>query len=168
MIRIPLRTDAHGLHPVGADERGMTLLEVVLAMAIFVGSLAVMSQLVWNGSRAAVQSQLQTQALVRCEAKLAEIVVGASPLQAGSGTYTDNTNWSFSVTTESTQYPELMVVEVTVMHTGGSSLGNVTQTLRRWMRDPALFEAAAIAQQEAAAEAASSSSSTLGTSSGSR
>jgi len=138
----------------------MTLLEVVLALAIFFGSLAVLSQLAWNGSRAAVQGRLQSQAVVRCEAKLAEVVCGAVPLQNSSPQpYTDDPKWSWSVSLGQTQYAELVVVEVTVTHEGGSSLGNVTQKLTRWMRDPALFEAALEAQMAAAEEESSSSSS---------
>ncbi len=159
--------ETHGVRPVGFG--GMTLLEVVLALTIFVGSLAVLSQLMWSGSRAAVQARLMTQALTRCEAKMGEIVVGASPMQVSGGTYSDDPQWSWNVTIGQTQFPELMVVEVTVMHTAGSSLGNVSQSLRRWMRDPAIYEAALEAQQAAAADASSSSSTTSGSStSGSR
>lgn len=126
----------------------MTLLEVVLAMTIFVGSLAVLSQLTWNGSRAAVQGRLQTQALLRAEATLAELAVGAIPLQASTAqAFPDDERWSWSVNLGQTQYPELIAVEVTVSHSGGSSLGNISQSLTRWMRDPAIFEAALLEQQ---------------------
>jgi len=142
----------------------MTLLEVVLALAIFCGSVAVLSQMAWNGSRAAVQGRLQSQAVLRAEAKMGEIVVGASPMQAsGAVAFPDDTSWTWSVNLGQTKFPELIVVEVTVSHSAGSSLGNVTQTLRRWMRDPAIYEAALQAQEAAKTE--SSSSSTSGSSS---
>ena len=43
---------------------GLTLLEILLAVAIFFGSLVVLSQLAWNGTRAAVQARLKTQAII--------------------------------------------------------------------------------------------------------
>src|SRR2546425_7335081 len=47
--------------------RGLTLLEVLLSLALFLGALAVISQLWYSGVRASVQSQLRTQAVLRCE-----------------------------------------------------------------------------------------------------
>jgi type II secretion system protein I len=148
-----------GTLPHKSGPSGMTLLEVVLAMAIFFGSLAVLSQLVWSGSRAAIQGRLQTQALIRCEATLNEVAVGVIPLQAtGNVPFTDDANWTYSIALGETRFPELLLVQVTVAHTGGSSLGNVTQTLTRWQRDPAIYEAALEAQAAAASESSSTDS----------
>lgn len=143
---------------VAARRAALTLLEIVLALAIFFGSIAVLSQLAWNGTRAAVQARLKTQALVLCEAKLAEVLVGATPMQPQSNVpYPDDPTWTWSLAEADTKFPELRAIEITVSHKGGNSLGNVTQSLRRWVRDPALFLAAA---QAAAAEQSSTSSST--------
>lgn len=140
----------------GRPRRGFTLLEIVLGMAIFFGALAIFSQILWNGSRAAVQGQLRSQALVRCEAKLGEVVAGATPFQSqqnqafSSDTIDDGWNWSVEI--EPTDFPNLNAVVVTVDHTGNSDLANVSVQLRRWMRDPAqmalVAEEAALQEQE--------------------
>jgi general secretion pathway protein I len=147
--------------------RGFTLLEVVLSLALFFGALAALSQLTWNASRAALQSRLKTQAVLLCETKLNEILAGIEPLSATSNVpYADDPNWSWSLAIGPTPYPELQLLEVTVSHTSGSSLGNVSQTLRRWFRDPQVFEDAAIKQAEIDAANAASSSSSSSSSSG--
>ena len=128
---------------------GLSLLEIVLALAIFFGAMAVLSQLAWNGARAGVQSRLKTQAIIRCEAKLAEVLAGLEPLQSKSRVqYPDNSAWTYSVSILETSYPDLLQVDVSVSHTGNSAMANTEFTLRRWMRDPGLFQAAALQQQE--------------------
>lgn len=137
-----------------------TLLEVVLSLGLFFGALAALSQLTWNASRAAVQSRLKTQAVILCESKLNEIVAGIEPLSDQSNVaYVDDPNWTWSLVIVPTDYAELLQLEVTVSHTAGSSLGNVSQTLKRWFRDPQVYIDAAIQQAEIDAAASSSSSS---------
>lgn len=146
-------------HPVRSrkprlSRQGFTLLEIVLGMAIFFGSLAIFSQILWNGSRAAVQGQLRAQALVRCEAKLGEVVAGATPFQTqqnqsfSSDPIDDGWNWTVEI--EPTDHPNLNAVVVTVDHAGNSDLANASVQLRRWMRDPAQM---ALVAQEAAVQA---------------
>lgn len=144
MRRIPARerTDQ-------ALRRGLTLLEIILALAIFFGSLAVLSQLTWNGARAAVQSRLKTQAMIRCEAKMAEVLAGAQRLQGASNVeYQDDKNWTWSLSISETNFPDLLQLDVTVSHSGNSHLANAQFTLRRWMRDPALFQDAALLKKQ--------------------
>ncbi|HET6425141.1 MAG TPA: hypothetical protein VFG20_15750 [Planctomycetaceae bacterium] len=121
--------------------RAFTLLEIVLGMAIFFGSLAIFSQILWNGSRAAVQSQLRSQALVRCEAKLGEVVAGALPFQSQANqTFSSepaDVGWTWSVEIQPTNHPNLNNVVVEVEHVGNSGLSQAAVRLHRWMRDPA-------------------------------
>ena len=137
-----------------ATRDGMTLLEIILALTIFFGAMAALSQLAWNGSRAAVQARLRTQAIIRCEAKLAEVIAGAEALQPKTRvSFSDNAQWTYSITVAESQYPDLMQVQVTVAHTGNSSLANVEFSLSRWMRDPSLFlDAAELQKTEAEKE----------------
>jgi general secretion pathway protein I len=119
---------------------GFTLLEVVLALTIFFGSIAVLSQINWNGTRAAVQSRLKAQATLLCESKLQEVLVGAEPLSDQSNVaFEDDSNWTWSLTSTATSLPDLIMVEVTVSRDVPGGLGSVSQSLRRWMRDPSLF-----------------------------
>ncbi len=133
-----------------SDRDGLTLLEIVLSLAIFFGALAILSQLSWNGARAGIQARLKTQAIIRCEAKLAEVLAGAETLSPKSRVpFPDNAAWNYSVTIAETQFPDLLQIDVTVSHSGGTKLANSDFTLRRWMRDPSLFMNAAIQKQQA-------------------
>jgi general secretion pathway protein I len=143
-------------HPRG--RRAFTLLEVVLALALFFGALAALSQLTWNASRAAVQSRLRTQAVILCETKLNEILAGIEPLSDQKDVpYEDDPNWTWSLFIGDAGLPGLLQLEVTVAHTGGNSLGNVSQTLRRWTRDPQVFSDAAAAAAAASTTTSESS-----------
>ncbi|MBM4074014.1 MAG: hypothetical protein FJ267_00015 [Planctomycetes bacterium] len=137
---------------------GLTLLEIIISLAIFFGAMAVLSQLAWNGSRAAIQSRLKTQAIIRCKAKLGELIAGAETLQPKSSVpFTDDARWTYTVNVLNTQYPDLLQLDVTVHHSGNSSVSNAEFTLRRWMRDPSLFLRAAEAQQTESAATSQSS-----------
>ncbi len=145
--------------PRAGDRQGFTLLEVVLSMTIFFGSIAMLAQINWNATRAAVQSRMRAQAILRCESKLQEVIAGAVALSDQSNVaFEDDKTWTWSLTTGATNFPELITVEVTVSRQVEGALGSTSQTLRRWIRDPYLFEEAAAA----AADAASTSSSTTG------
>ncbi|HEY4259384.1 MAG TPA: hypothetical protein VGM98_04465 [Schlesneria sp.] len=142
------------LRPVRSSNRdGLTLLEIILSLTIFFGALAILSQLGWNGARAGIQARLKTQAIIRCEAKLAEVLAGAETLSPKSRVpFPDNAAWNYSVTIAETQFPDLLQIDVTVSHSGGSNLANSDFTLRRWMRDPSLFMNAAIQKQQEEAQ----------------
>ena len=135
----------------------MTLLEIILALTIFFGAMTALSQLAWNGSRAAVQARLKTQAIIRCETKLAEVIARVEALSPKTrAPFPDNTQWTYSINVAESQYPDLLQIQVTVFHTGNSSLANVEFSLTRWMRDPSLFlEAAELQKTEAEKEAQS-------------
>lgn len=138
----------------GFGQRGFSLLEVVLSLSIFFASLAVLSQISWNGTRAAVQSRLRAQAMFRCETKMQEVIAGIEPLSDQANVaFSDDGTWNWSLTTAAaTNYPELLLVELSVSRQVEGGLGSVSYKLQRWIRDPEVFVAAA----EAAAEAASS------------
>ena len=130
---------------------GLTLLEIVLSLAIFFGSLAALSQLAWNGSRAAVQARLLTQATIRCEAKMNEVLAGAEAMQSRSGmSFPDDSNWTWSEVVNASSHPELVQIDLTVSHHGSSRLTGVSVTLRRWARQQGLFVQAVSEQKQEA------------------
>ena len=59
--------------------RGITLYEVVIALVIFSGSVAAISEAVSTGMRAAVQSRLQSQAILLAQSKMQEVIAGSFP-----------------------------------------------------------------------------------------
>jgi type II secretion system protein I len=108
------------------DRRGITLYEVVLALAIFVTALAALAQSITTGSRAAVASQMRTEAILRCESKLADIIVGIEKMEPvaekefiGDSTEVSGEgadNWRWSLQLEQGPHPELLILHVSVFH----------------------------------------------------
>ena len=138
----------------GAARRGLTLLEVVLAVGIFFASMAAFSQLIANGSRAAVTGQLESQAVLLCESRMAEVVAGAVPMQAVTGQpYVDGDGeWQWGLQVGAGPYAGLLLLEVTVANVPVGGAPEVSVTLRRYVRDPQLYiDAAAQAAESDAA-----------------
>jgi len=123
-----------------SQRNGLTLFELLLALAIFLASLAALAQLLASGSRAAAQAKLQTEAILRCESKLGEFVSGIEPLaRSSSGSFADDSRWSWQLTATAGPWPNLQLVELQVSHNGQSSLSSSSYTLQRYVRDPGLF-----------------------------
>ena len=131
---------------------GFTLLEVIVSLSIFVASFAALSQLFSLGARAAVDAALETQAAVRAEAKMAEVVAGIESFEAASETpFEDDPNWSWSLELNQTeQHVDVYEMTVTVVFQHGSDPPAMTFSLVRFRRDPQLIldEAAAAAEED--------------------
>lgn len=126
--------------PCRPARSGFTLLEIVLSLAIFCGSMVALSQLAWTGSRAAIQARLRTQATIRCETKLNEVLAGIEPMQSRSDTaFPDSNHWTWSMVVTPSTHPELVQLDVIVNHLGTSRLSTASVTLRRWAREQAIF-----------------------------
>lgn len=139
----------------------MSLFEVLLALAIFAGAAAAIGQLLTNGVRGAVHARNQTEAVLRCESKLAEVVAGAQAFQASANVpYTDNPDWTWSLTINNTQQPNLMLVEVTTTYMGANETADVSFTLHRMMRNPQLLFNAVAESTQAALNLATTNSTT--------
>jgi len=135
--------------------RGLTLLEVLVSLAIFLGSLAGLGQLISTGSSAAAKAQLQTQAALRCESKLAELVASFETLQATNETaFDDDDLWKWSVAYLDSPHVDLLSIEVRVTHENSVTRDvNAEYSLQRLIRDPQLYLDAAAEEAEASAEA---------------
>lgn len=156
-------------HAAGSSRRGLSLFEVVIALAIFMASIAAIGQLISTGARSAVYSRLETQAVVRCESKLAEILAGITPTQqAGGGTFSDDPSWSWTVSVASAQHENLFIVDVTVSHAANSGMGRVSYSLRRLVRDRQLdmqaYETQLALEQNQSSGNSTSNGSSTGTS----
>ena len=165
---LPSGPTTAGMNP--AARKGLSLFEVLIALAIFVCSMAAIGQLVSSGVRAAVQARLQSQAVLRAETKMAEAVAGITNLHGASGTFTDDPTWSWAVASTQSQHEGLYLVEVTVAHAGLTTSAKQSFALRRLVRDPQIaLDEYAKEQEEAAngTNTSGSSSSSSGNSSGS-
>jgi general secretion pathway protein I len=114
---------------------------VVLAIIIFLGALAAIGQVISAGTRAAIQGQLRTEAILRCESKLAEIVARIEPMvSVDNMAFEDGApDWTWSLDVLQGPHPDVLDVEVTVMHTAQSGMPDVTFSLRRYVRDPQMY-----------------------------
>lgn len=97
---------------------GMTILEVIVATAIFVGGMAILGQLSRLGLAAAEANQRKTDGLLRAESKMAQISMGLEPLDLGAEAlpFDDNPHWTWSVASEPTEVTGLLRVSLIVEH----------------------------------------------------
>lgn len=133
--------------------RGLSLMEVILAIAILGGALAVIGELIRIGARNAATARDLTTAQLYCESKLAELSAGIEdPTAGGEGTLDEFGEWQYTVTSEPLDIEGLLAVTVTVQQSPDVISRPVSFSLTRWIIDPAVVEAAEAA--DAAAEAA--------------
>lgn len=122
---------------------GFTLLEVILALAILAGAIAVIGEVSSLGMRNARLAMETTHAQLLCESKLAEIVAGVEPLEAQEnvpfGTVDDfssEADWLYSVEINVTDLIGLVEIRVTVCKDQPAEQRPASFTLVRWMLDP--------------------------------
>ncbi len=119
-----------------------SLLEVILALAILAGAIAVLGELTRGGLDHARRARDLAQAQLLCESKMAEILAGYEALEAvsdvpfGTGRIPD---WLYSVETLSLDQDGLLELRVTVEQDLPPEKRPVECTLVRWMIDPAVF-----------------------------
>ena len=103
--------------------RGLTLLEMLLAASILAMSLAVLSRQNGVGVRAALRSQLETEAAVLCQSQLNRLLAEKTSMEtiserpladAGSKSH----RWMWSAQVEPSSVPVLRLVTVTVFAEG--------------------------------------------------
>src|SRR2546429_2334822 len=95
--------------------RGLSLLEVLIALAIFLMSLVAVSQLVDLGSDRARDVQWVGQASTLAQSRMAEVLAGALPLTSQPDTSCDEApDWNWSMDAEAGDAPGLFRVRVVV------------------------------------------------------
>jgi general secretion pathway protein I len=126
------------------ERSGFTLLEVILALAILAGAIAVIGEVSSLGMRNARLAMETTHAQLLCESKLAEIVAGVESLEAQEnvplgtvGDLSSEADWLYSVEINSTELTGLVEVRVTVRKDLPAEQRPASFTLVRWMLDPA-------------------------------
>jgi len=76
---------------------GITLLEVVLSLALAAIAIALLTQLVSIGNRAATVARNSAKAQLIAASIMAEIMAGIIPPQTTSGVYEQDPMWSYDV-----------------------------------------------------------------------
>lgn len=131
--------------------RGISLLEIVLSVAIFMLGFAGIVNSLEIGRRAEVGARLQSEAVIRCEAVMGEILCGAAePSSSDGNRFEDDEigNWSWSATVTDAGTTNLLQVMVIVEHRPGGADPNASFSLVRFMRDPQIFLDAALEESE--------------------
>ncbi|VTR91832.1 Uncharacterized protein OS=Planctomyces maris DSM 8797 GN=PM8797T_14304 PE=4 SV=1 [Gemmata massiliana] len=102
--------------PRSAPRRGISLIEVLLALTILVISLAGISQLVDIGSDHGNQARAATRGTRLAQGKMVEVEAGVVPLTSeASGNFEgDDAAWKFTVSPEPAGPPNLYTVTVRV------------------------------------------------------
>ena len=129
-----------------SDRDGFSILEVILALAILCGSMAVLGEIAriaLLNSRVAADL---THAQLLCESKLAEITAGIAlpepvrdvpfELPVGDG----DIDWHYSIDVTDVDKDGLMAVCVTVRQGLPSNKRPVECSLIRWILDPEIEE----------------------------
>lgn len=129
---------------------GITLLEVLLSTAIFLGALTAILQIMRVGHDSRLSARLDAEAALRCESLMAEYVSGIIPLKAEAETpFPDSDEWQYTLEIEDGGGTSLLKLTVLVQHVVNENQVNSYFQLSRLMRDPQLFLDAAMATEEA-------------------
>ena len=142
---------------------GFSLLEILLALAILGGAMAVLAQIAGTGTDASREARDLATARIIAQTKLSEILldrfvspvaVPPTPVEAFDGAA--DSAFTYSVEIQQASLNGLLAVRVTVQAVnpnGGQALA--TYTLDRWMIDPLLGLEQLEAEEQAAREASS-------------
>lgn len=157
MIRQPLRTRAEltrddagfptdaalscRFFPMNPRRRtGLSLLEVLLALAILGGTLAIIGELIRVGGRNAEQARDVTTAQIHCESLMAQVSSGLLPAQTTVDVPINDPNspdeWLYSIVTQPVDQNGLLAVQVTVTQNPQLYVRPVSFAALRWMIDP--------------------------------
>lgn len=128
---------------------GLSLLEVLAALVIFMFSLVAINQIVDSGSRTALRSQRLSRAAMFGESVMSEIIAGVQPLQSVDLATLPGAEpgWYYSVTTTPEEWSNVPLAGQTVqgLHTvyvtvtwSGKARDDVEYTLSRLVLDPQL------------------------------
>jgi type II secretory pathway pseudopilin PulG len=93
---------------------GISLLEVLAALAIFLVSFAALGHLVQSSADRALDVQLQSHAARLAQSKLHEVVWGIEPLSSSNGTFGEDADWQWTLDCEQGNLANLWNVTVTV------------------------------------------------------
>lgn len=124
---------------------GMTLYEVVLALAILLGATSVLVSFISLGRHSAIQTRLRTEAALHCQSKMSEVIVGIEPLQSVQNVPNDDgsANWAWSLQVLPGIHQDLLDLQVTVSRAPLEGTRDATSfTLVRSIRNPELFAVA--------------------------
>lgn len=136
---------------IRASRRGLTLLEILISTAIFMGALSAIMVALNLGQNSEIAARLQSEAVLRCESVMGEIVSGVQEMTSSQGnTFDDDETGYWSWTAEVTDAGATGLLQITVLveHRPGGETANASFSLVRYARDPQLFLDAQLQEEE--------------------
>jgi general secretion pathway protein I len=165
--KIPAKPQAvlHNIHPSSfiphPSRSAFSILEVILALAIFTGAIAVLGELGRLGFRNAKSAQDLTKAQMLCESKMAEFTSGLSAPMSVAATPFDaidqdanNSSWVYSVDLQQVDQDGLDALCVTVTQNLPAAQHPATYSITRWIVDPTVGQSTSTTQDAAAGSSA--------------
>ena len=132
-------------------KNAFSILEVILALTILTGAMAVLGELGRLGFRNAKSAQDLTKAQMLCESKMAEYTSGitapqtvsATPFDAIDQDTSNSTTWVYSVDMQQIDQNGLDALCVTVTQNLPATQHPASYSITRWIVDPTVTQAAA-------------------------
>lgn len=138
--KVRVRTISHSIG-AGLRRSGMTLLEVVIALAMFFAAMAAISQILRMGSDSAVRASIRAEGTLLGESKLNEVIAGIVPLQAvSSQPFESSSQWTWTLTVEDDTDVSIKRLLLTVSHQRTDGRIDHEVKFARLMRDPLIFQ----------------------------
>jgi type II secretory pathway pseudopilin PulG len=138
------------------------LLEVMLALALLGGALAVLGELVRQATTAAAEADDLTTAQTLCASRLAEALSGMIPLQSVQGApCEEDPAWVYALELQATGQAGVALLRVTVSQVDDSNGPRTEFSLVRLVQDPSVN----LAPEDATGDTSAGQSSSSGSSS---
>ncbi len=103
----------------GNNRKGLTLLEMLLAAVILATALSVLAQHNSSGTTAALRSQLETEAAMRCQSQLNRLLCDKQmPANLSERPFEDDPRWYWSASRSPSKYAGLWMLTVEVFQEG--------------------------------------------------
>ena len=112
---IPIELHRGAVAPRSSLRAGLSLIEVLLALTIFLLALVVLARLVDMGTERELEARFQTIGARLASTKLAEVESGFESMTSTDGTFEgDDSAWTWTMSAEAQAAPDLYLVTVTV------------------------------------------------------
>lgn len=113
---------------------GLSLLEVILAVAILGTSMAIIGQVFFAGYRSAVKARDLSDATILCDSVMAELSAGSLEVESTAGaTINGIPGWEYSIETTESEIPGLLLTTVSVSR---QNVNSVSMSIVRMLPDP--------------------------------
>jgi uncharacterized membrane protein YgcG len=123
--------------------RGISLLEVILALSILALSVALLSQITKQATDNGLMARRLATAQMLCESKMAEVLAGAIPVQGNTWTRISDGGvsgeWYYQIQTVTAQRKDMVGVRLSISDDPNTTTQNPELFhVVRWMIDPNL------------------------------